>query len=95
MRVFIGLDVSLAKTTICVVDHDGAVQWQGKVSSEPGPCRLSLHAVRLAQFDGVRRQRRAHPGAPQGQIAQKAGVSRSTVWRIERGRPSAGAATVG
>ena len=30
MRVFIGLDVSLAKTAVCVVDHDGAVQWQGK-----------------------------------------------------------------
>lgn len=27
MRVFIGLDVSLAKTAICVVDHDGAVKW--------------------------------------------------------------------
>jgi hypothetical protein len=31
MRVFIGFDVSLAKTAICVVDHDGAVKWQGKV----------------------------------------------------------------
>jgi transposase len=29
MRVFIGLDVSLAKTAVCVVDRDGAVQWQG------------------------------------------------------------------
>ena len=37
MRVFIGLDVSLAKTAVCVVDRDGAVQWQGKVPSEPGP----------------------------------------------------------
>jgi hypothetical protein len=35
--VFIGLDVSLAKTAICVVDRDGAVQWQGKVPSEPVP----------------------------------------------------------
>jgi transposase len=37
MRVFIGLDVSLAKTAIGVVDHDGGVQWQGKVPSGPGP----------------------------------------------------------
>jgi transposase len=37
MRVFVGLDVSLAKTAICVVDREGAVQWQGKVSSEPAP----------------------------------------------------------
>jgi hypothetical protein len=37
MGVFIGLDVSLAKTAVCVVDRDGAVLWQGKVASEPGP----------------------------------------------------------
>lgn len=37
MRVFIGLDVSLAKTAMCVVDHDGTVQRQGKVASEHGP----------------------------------------------------------
>ena len=37
MRVFIGLDVSLAKTAICVINRDGAVQWQGKVPSEPAP----------------------------------------------------------
>jgi transposase len=47
MRVFIGLDVSLAKTAICVVDRDGAVQWQGKVPSEPGPI-----VERLAEWLG-------------------------------------------
>jgi transposase len=47
MRVFIGLDVSLAKTAICVVDRDGAVQWQGKVSSEPRPI-----IERLAEWSG-------------------------------------------
>jgi hypothetical protein len=36
MRVFIGLDVSLAKTAICVVARDGEVLWQG-VPSEPEP----------------------------------------------------------
>jgi transposase len=48
MRVFVGLDVSLAKTAICVVDHDGAVQWQGKVASEPGPL-----IKRLAEWSGL------------------------------------------
>ena len=48
MRVFIGLDVSLAKTAVCVVDHDGAVQWQGKVPSEPGPL-----IKRLAEWHGM------------------------------------------
>jgi transposase len=37
MGVFIGLDVSLAKTAICAVDRDGRVLWQGKVPSEPKP----------------------------------------------------------
>jgi hypothetical protein len=35
MRVFIGLDVSLAKTAIRVVDHDGAVQWQVRLQASP------------------------------------------------------------
>jgi transposase len=48
MRVFIGLDVSLAKTAICVVDHDGAVQWQGRVATEPGPLIKGL-----AEWSGV------------------------------------------
>jgi hypothetical protein len=54
MRVFIGLDVSLAKTAVCVVDHDGAVQWQGKVPSEPGPLikRLAEWHVRDDDYGG-------------------------------------------
>jgi hypothetical protein len=37
MGVFIGLNVSLAKTSVCVVDGEGTVLWQGKVPSEPEP----------------------------------------------------------
>jgi hypothetical protein len=37
MRVLIGLDVSLAKTAVCVVDRDSVAQWQRRVPSEPGP----------------------------------------------------------
>jgi transposase len=48
MGVFIGLDVSLAKTAVCVVDRDGAVLWQGKVPSEPGPL-----IARLAEWSGT------------------------------------------
>jgi len=47
MGVFIGLDVSLNKTAVCVVDRDGAVLWQGKVPSEPGPL-----IARLAEWSG-------------------------------------------
>jgi transposase len=48
MGVFIGLDVSLNKTAVCVVDRDGVVLWQGKVPSEPGPL-----VARLAEWSGV------------------------------------------
>ena len=47
MGVFIGLDVSLSNTAVCVVDRDGAVLWQGKVPSEPGPL-----IARLAECSG-------------------------------------------
>ena len=47
MGVFVGLDVSLSKTAVCVVDRDGAVLWQGKVASEPGPL-----IARLAEWSG-------------------------------------------
>lgn len=32
---YVGLDVSLETTSICVIDHIGAVVWRGKCSSEP------------------------------------------------------------
>jgi hypothetical protein len=47
MRVFVGLDVSLSKTAVCVVDRDGGVVWQGKVPSEPGPL-----VTRLTEWSG-------------------------------------------
>jgi transposase len=48
MGVFIGLDVSLSKTAVCLVDREGVVLWQGKVSSEPGPL-----VARLAEWSGT------------------------------------------
>ncbi len=35
MAKFVGLDVSLDETSVCVVDGDGRVIWRGKVASEP------------------------------------------------------------
>jgi transposase len=48
MGVFIGLDVSLSKTSVCVINREGAVLWQGKAASEPGPL-----IARLAEWSGV------------------------------------------
>jgi transposase len=37
MRKVVGLDISLQKTAVCVLDRDGQLIWQGKADSEPGP----------------------------------------------------------
>ena len=48
MGVFIGLDVSLAKTAVCVLDRGGRVLWQDKVPSEQEP-----PVKCLAEWSGV------------------------------------------
>src|SRR3712207_1408400 len=35
MNQYVGLDVSLEQTSICVVDEDGKALWQGKCASTP------------------------------------------------------------
>jgi transposase len=45
MRLFIGLDVSLAKTAICVLSEHGKIIREAEVASEPGPLTAWLHAL--------------------------------------------------
>jgi transposase len=52
MRKVVGLDISLRKTAVCVLDHDGELVWQGKVDSEPGPLIDKLQLWR-GQIDVV------------------------------------------
>ena len=47
MTVFVGLDVSLRTVSICVVEADGTVVWEGKTLSEPLPL-----IERLAKWRG-------------------------------------------
>jgi hypothetical protein len=35
MALYVGLDVSLKTTSICVVEADGITAWEGKTESEP------------------------------------------------------------
>ena len=37
MRYYAGLDVSMAETSICIVDEDGKIIREAKVASEPEP----------------------------------------------------------
>jgi len=42
MALYVGLDVSLKTTSICVVEANGTVTWEGKADSEPTPLVKAL-----------------------------------------------------
>lgn len=42
MALYVGLDVSLKTTSICIVEADGATVWEGKAESEPMPLVKAL-----------------------------------------------------
>jgi len=42
MALFVGLDVSLKMTSICIVEADGSAVWEGKAESEPAPLIKAL-----------------------------------------------------
>ncbi len=39
MKLFVGLDVSLAKTAICVISEHGKILKEAEVTSDPEACR--------------------------------------------------------
>ena len=51
MTHYVGLDVSLEETSICVIDEDGQRVWQGKTSSEPAAIakKVKLHAPEVTK----------------------------------------------
>ena len=42
MSEYVGLDVSLEETSVCVLDAGGSVVWEGKVESEPAAIERML-----------------------------------------------------
>jgi transposase len=46
MTLFVGLDVSLKMTSICVVEADGSLVWEGKAESEPASLAKALDRYR-------------------------------------------------
>jgi hypothetical protein len=60
---YVGLDVSLETTAICVVDDKGAVVWRGKCASTPESiCRTCLFPAPVSDVAGGS----SHIGNPRG-----------------------------
>ena len=55
MALYVGLDASLTTTSICVVEADGSMVWEGKAESEPVPLVNGTYA--LARKDCASRHR--------------------------------------
>ena len=54
MKVYVGLDVGLEETSLCIVDSEGVTVREAKVSTEPQAIRCALEGLR-----GSPRSRRA------------------------------------
>ena len=61
-RHYVGLDVSLETTSVCVLDETGAVVWRGKVTSTPEAIAAAVRA-RAPEVGRIgRRRARCAPG---------------------------------
>src|SRR5271170_7762022 len=57
MTQYVGLDVSMEETSVCVIDASGSTIWEGTVESEPAAIvrmlhRRALHAERVGLETG-------------------------------------------
>jgi hypothetical protein len=59
MEHYVGLDVSLKLTAICVVDRTGKIEREGVVHSDPGGDR-SIHQVKRAACRADRARNRSN-----------------------------------
>ena len=58
MEHYVGLDVSLKLTAICIVDRTGKIEREGMVASDPETTRHSSNRMRrMSQGSGLRRGR--------------------------------------
>jgi predicted NBD/HSP70 family sugar kinase len=47
---YVGLDVSLKETSVCVIDQTGKIIWQGRCTSTPEAIRRTVQAGLQGQF---------------------------------------------
>ena len=63
MERYIGLDVSLKSTAICIVDAKGKIVREGVVTTDPRRSQRSLPCMRLSPFGSGWRAGRRQPGS--------------------------------
>ncbi|WP_292724315.1 recombinase family protein [Mesorhizobium sp.] len=65
IKHFVGLDVSLDPTSVCVLDEAGAVVWRGKIASTP---EALTEAIRKARAPGAPERQQESPSGGHPQI---------------------------
>jgi len=63
MERYIGLDVSLKSTAICVVDAKGKIVREGVVTTDPEAIAAFVACMRLSPFGSGWRAGRRQPGS--------------------------------
>ncbi len=63
MELYVGLDVSLKQTSICVVDGSGGIVSEGTVTSEPAAIAEFIKSKAGARSASVSRPARRRPGS--------------------------------
>ena len=84
MEQYVGLDVSLKETSICVVDGSGETVWQGEVSTRETLARsIRAHVCHLEaslrRVSGFRCLRAFYPKAPMTLVTTAAKVSNEQI----------------
>ena len=65
MEHYVGLDVSLKLTAICIVDRTGKIEREGVVASDPEGSRHSSNRMRrMSRGSGSRREQRRRGYGP-------------------------------
>ena len=81
MEEYVGLDVSMEETSVCVMDTAGEIKWEGKVATEPGELVPTLRvraptAVKVGLETGPARplaagpQRDSSPAEPVSSVSK-------------------------
>jgi transposase len=53
MKQYVGLDVSMEETSVCIVDEAGSTVWEGRVASDPSAIVRMLHLRRRGRKVGL------------------------------------------